>query len=65
MYFVLACSENPNVPCISSGVGVLENYGYSSSNYNMDLIGLGAIYCVAHIIGFVAFKKRSKKQAAY
>jgi len=61
----IPCSENKNVPCISSGQGVLENYGYSAANYNLDLLGLGTLYCIAHVIGFLSFKKRSKKQAAY
>lgn len=65
IYVVSACSENKNVPCISSGDGVLENYGYSPNNFHFDLLGLGTIYCVAHIFGFVAFRKRSKKQATY
>ncbi|KAG8252191.1 hypothetical protein J6590_063544 [Homalodisca vitripennis] len=61
----IPCSENKNVPCISSGNDVLNNYGYSSNNFNLDLLGLGMLYCIAHIIGFVSFKQRSKKQAAY
>ncbi|KAL1123491.1 hypothetical protein AAG570_002571, partial [Ranatra chinensis] len=61
----IPCSSRPEVPCISTGQEVLLNYGYSEDNFNLDLMGLASIYCVCHIVGFIAFWKRSQKQAAY
>uniref|UniRef100_T1HYU4 Uncharacterized protein n=1 Tax=Rhodnius prolixus TaxID=13249 RepID=T1HYU4_RHOPR len=61
----IPCSSKPEVPCISTGEGVLKYYGYSENNFILDMVGLMIIYCVCHVIGFLAFWNRSKKQAAY
>lgn len=63
-FLIVACDERIEVPCIKSGSGVLQNYGYTHS-VTYDLAGLAFIYIACHIIGFLAFWKRSKKQAAY
>lgn len=61
----IPCSDRLEVPCIQSGNGVLENYGYRLHSFGYDLIGLVFIYITCHTIGFLAFWKRSQKQAAY
>lgn len=61
----IECPTNPELPCISSGKGVLEQYGYEPNNFNLDLLGLCAIYSVSHIVGFLAIWIRSTKQAIY
>nr|CAD7449860.1 unnamed protein product [Timema bartmani] len=61
----IRCPDEPEIPCISSGIGVLNKYGYSTSNFPIDLTGLFVIYCVCHIIGFLAIWKRSKSQPVY
>nr|QEO19124.1 brown [Limnogonus franciscanus] len=61
----ITCDPRPEVPCITSGRDVLKVYGYSPSNFGMDMLGMASLYCGFHIIGFMAFLKRSQKQAAY
>ncbi|XP_014279356.1 protein scarlet [Halyomorpha halys] len=61
----IPCSDNPEAPCIASGAEVLDNYGYYKNGFYFDIGGLVAIYIACHVIGFLAFWKRSQKQAAY
>ncbi|XP_059480900.1 protein scarlet-like [Neocloeon triangulifer] len=62
----LECWDDiPGAPCLHNGEEVLENYGFSTSNLSLDLLGLSAIYCVSHLVGFLAIVKRSKAQAIY
>lgn len=64
-YSFVECSDDPNEPCISSGQGVLDKYGFSSDNYLMDLIGLIAIFTVGHLAGYLAILYRSRKEPVY
>nr|XP_018905140.1 PREDICTED: protein scarlet-like [Bemisia tabaci] len=61
----IPCSEKEDIPCFSSGDSVLQLYGYSPNNLLLDLLGLSLIYCTAHMAGYFAFQRRSKKQATY
>ncbi|KZC12418.1 Protein scarlet, partial [Dufourea novaeangliae] len=59
------CSPDPEEPCISSGLGVLEKYGYLPGHYVMDLIGLLIIFAVSHFAGYLLIRRRSSKEAVY
>lgn len=62
---VLACSENPEVPCVTSGEGVLFKYGFSSQHLYFDFLGLLLLFTSLHLIGFLFLKRRSKQQSVY
>ncbi|XP_031842656.1 brown isoform X2 [Nomia melanderi] len=59
------CSSDPEEPCISTGLGVLEKYGYLAHHYTTDLIGLLAIFMFSHFAGFLIIRHRSRKEAVY
>ncbi|XP_052129379.1 protein scarlet-like [Frankliniella occidentalis] len=61
----IACDEDPGIPCISTGQGVLEKYGYKPNDLGLDLAGLAGIYVFCHLLGFAALWRRSKRQAVY
>jgi len=65
LVFTECWEDIPGAPCLHNGEEVLENYGFNTANYFIDLLGLSAIYCVTHLVGFLALLKRSKKQAIY
>lgn len=60
-----ACDEDPGIPCISTGQGVLEKYGYRANDLGLDIAGLAGIYVFCHLFGFIALWRRSKRQAVY
>ncbi|XP_053975443.1 protein scarlet-like isoform X1 [Hylaeus volcanicus] len=59
------CAPDPEEPCISSGLGVLEKYGYLPNHYAVDIIGLLAIFSVSHLAGFLLIRLRSRKEPVY
>ncbi|XP_031773865.1 protein scarlet isoform X7 [Apis florea] len=59
------CSSDPEEPCISSGLGVLEKYGYLPTHYTMDIIGLLVIFSFSHLAGFLVIRHRSRKEPVY
>ncbi|XP_043526871.1 protein scarlet-like isoform X3 [Frieseomelitta varia] len=59
------CSPDPEEPCISSGLGVLEKYGYLPNHYVTDIVGLLVIFVVSHLAGFLVIKHRSRKEPIY
>ncbi|KAK1120027.1 hypothetical protein K0M31_012757 [Melipona bicolor] len=59
------CSPDPEEPCISSGLGVLEKYGYLPNHYVTDIVGLLVIFVVSHLAGFLVIKHRSLKEPIY
>ncbi|XP_076240672.1 brown [Calliopsis andreniformis] len=59
------CSPDPEEPCISSGLGVLEKYGYLPNHYTIDIIGLLAIFSISHLAGFLVIRHRSRKEPVY
>ncbi|XP_047115879.1 protein scarlet-like [Schistocerca piceifrons] len=61
----IPCYEDPKLPCISTGYGVLEKYGYGPNNFDLDLLGLFLIYTLSHVIGFIAICIRSRKEPVY
>lgn len=65
MNFIIDCPDDPEEPCISTGQGVLEKYGFIPGNYYMDLIGLLAIFAVGHFAGFLAIRYRSRSEPVY
>ncbi|PBC30225.1 ABC transporter ATP-binding protein/permease wht-3 [Apis cerana cerana] len=56
---------NPEEPCISSGLEVLEKYGYLPTHYIMDIIGLLVIFSFSHLAGFLIIRHRSRKEPVY
>ncbi|XP_024083780.1 protein scarlet-like isoform X1 [Cimex lectularius] len=63
--FNIPCSSTPDRPCINSGNGVLEHFGYSKSNFTMDMLGLLSIYCCCHVVGFIFIWKKCKRNTSY
>lgn len=61
----IACDEDPGIPCITNGEGVLEKYGYRGTDLGLDIAGLAGIYVFCHVFGFIALWRRSKRQAVY
>lgn len=61
----IPCSENADIPCVSSGIKVLEKYGFSPNNLRLDFIGLFTIFILLHLFGFLALWKRSRQQSVY
>ncbi|XP_026673973.1 protein scarlet-like isoform X2 [Ceratina calcarata] len=59
------CSSDPEEPCISTGLGVLDKYGYKANHYTTDIIGLLAVFLVSHLAGFVIISYRSRKAPVY
>ncbi|XP_043790845.1 protein scarlet isoform X4 [Apis laboriosa] len=59
------CSSDPEEPCISSGLEVLEKYGYLPIHYTMDIIGLLVIFSFSHLAGFLVIRHRSRKEPVY
>ncbi|KOC62134.1 Protein scarlet, partial [Habropoda laboriosa] len=59
------CSPDPEEPCISSGMGVLDKYGYLPEHYTMDIIGLMVIFAVSHLAGYLVIRHRSRKEPVY
>uniref|UniRef100_A0A1B6K9B6 ABC transporter domain-containing protein n=1 Tax=Graphocephala atropunctata TaxID=36148 RepID=A0A1B6K9B6_9HEMI len=61
----IPCSDNTELPCIMTGVGVLQKYGYSPNNLWLDFTGMTITFAVLHAIGFFAFRCRSQRQSVY
>ncbi|XP_043466847.1 protein scarlet-like isoform X2 [Leptopilina heterotoma] len=61
----IACPPDPNEPCISTGSGVLDKYGYIIGHYHLDCIGLLTIFVVCHLGGFLAILRRSREEPIY
>ncbi|XP_017753804.1 PREDICTED: protein scarlet-like [Eufriesea mexicana] len=61
----IKCSPDPEEPCISTGLGVLEKYGYLSNHYATDIIGLLLIFAASHLAGFLVIRYRSRKESVY
>ncbi|XP_014276473.1 protein scarlet isoform X2 [Halyomorpha halys] len=61
----IPCSENKDLPCITTGEEVLHKYGYHSSNVALDIVGLFVLFLCLHFIGYLFIRKRSKKCSAY
>ncbi|XP_069704890.1 protein scarlet-like [Periplaneta americana] len=61
----IQCYERSDFPCISTGSGVLDLYGFHSSNFTLDVTGLIAFYCISHLFGFLAICRRSKCEPVY
>ncbi|XP_076678314.1 brown isoform X2 [Andrena cerasifolii] len=59
------CPTDPEEPCISSGLGVLDKYGYLPNHYTTDIIGLLAIFSISHLAGFLVIRQRSRKEPVY
>ncbi|CAK9824355.1 Protein scarlet [Anthophora retusa] len=59
------CSPDPEEPCISSGLGVLDKYGYLPEHYTTDIIGLLVIFSISHLAGFLVIRHRSRKEPVY
>ncbi|KAK2584946.1 hypothetical protein KPH14_002539 [Odynerus spinipes] len=59
------CLPDPEVPCISTGLEVLDKYGYILGHYYIDLIGLLMIFLVCHFISFLVIRYRSQKEPVY
>uniref|UniRef100_A0A8D8PZS8 Protein scarlet n=1 Tax=Cacopsylla melanoneura TaxID=428564 RepID=A0A8D8PZS8_9HEMI len=61
----IACPENFNSTCITTGAGVLRKYGYHRDSLGLDFVGLIVMYFVLHYIGYTFLKKRSRNRAVY
>ncbi|XP_043486413.1 protein scarlet-like [Polistes fuscatus] len=59
------CLPDPEAPCISNGLEVLDKYGYILGHYYVDLLGLLIIFLVCHSISFLVLRYRSQKEPVY
>lgn len=64
-YDHIDCFPDPEIPCIATGMDVLDKYGYILGHYYVDLFGLAAIFLACHIISFLVIRYRSQKEPVY
>lgn len=61
-YFIiiLACSEDPDVPCLMNGSEVLDQYEFTESNLMPHIYSMIWIYIGFHVTSFVCFVARAR-----
>ncbi|XP_046830230.1 protein scarlet-like [Vespa crabro] len=59
------CSSDPEISCISTGLKVLDKYGYIIDHYYIDLLGLLIICLVCHFVSFLILRCKSQKAPVY
>ncbi|XP_043678277.1 protein scarlet-like isoform X1 [Vespula pensylvanica] len=64
-YDHIECLPDPEIPCISTGLEVLDKYGYINDHYYIDLLGLLLIFLLSHFANFLVFRYRSQKEPVY
>ncbi|XP_076166932.1 protein scarlet-like isoform X3 [Ptiloglossa arizonensis] len=51
---------DPELPCITDGLGVLRRYDFDDTNFWMDMMLMSAIYLVFHILGYACLWNRCR-----
>ncbi|XP_035727888.1 protein scarlet-like isoform X2 [Vespa mandarinia] len=59
------CLSDPEISCISTGLKVLDKYGYIIDHYYIDLLGLLIICLVCHFVSFLILRCKSQKAPVY
>ncbi|XP_047360900.1 protein scarlet-like isoform X5 [Vespa velutina] len=59
------CLSDPEISCISTGLEVLDKYGYIIDHYYIDLLGLLIISLVCHFVSFLILRRKSQKAPIY
>lgn len=57
---LLACSEDPDVPCLMDGAEVLDKYDFTVSNLMPHIYSMVWIYIGFHIVSFICFVTRAR-----
>nr|WOD55113.1 ABCG transpoter Scarlet2 [Hymenopus coronatus] len=52
---------DPDIPCITEGWAVLNEYSFSGENLCRDLFAMGIQYCIFHLLAFLCLKSRARK----
>lgn len=52
--------EDPVIPCLETGMEVLNNYSFDGTHFSIDVISMVMIYLVFHTLGFFAVIYRSR-----
>ncbi|XP_050697982.1 protein scarlet-like [Eriocheir sinensis] len=58
----ITCEMPPGVPCLRTGVQVIEKYAFHKSHLSADFALMGLLYCGFHFLGFLALHLRAKKK---
>lgn len=58
-------SDIKGTPCIRTGAGVLERYGFSDAHFCRNCICLISMYCIANLTAFLMVVKRSWRTPVY
>ncbi|XP_044741750.1 protein scarlet-like [Chrysoperla carnea] len=61
----IKCDNDPGLPCINSGLQVLDRYGFDPNDFYLDLFGLSMYFIILHLIAYCNFWRRSQKQSIY
>ncbi|KAL2714613.1 protein scarlet-like isoform X1 [Vespula squamosa] len=64
-YDHINCLPDPEIPCISTGLEVLDKYGYIIDHYYIDLLGLLIIFLLSHFVSFLVLRYRGQKEPVY
>nr|QER78515.1 ATP-binding cassette transporter [Diaphorina citri] len=63
---VFSCTNSTGLelPCLSTGEQVLDQYGYSTSNFTRDFVSIYLLMVVFYLLGYVFFWRRMVKLTA-
>lgn len=56
----IACSEDPDVPCLMNGSDVLDKYEFTESNLIPHVYTMVWLFIGFHIVSFVCFVTRAR-----
>lgn len=57
-----ACDMPPGVPCINTGLQVIDDYAFNPSHLSSDFGYLGLLYLLFHVLGFIGLYLRVRRK---
>ncbi|KAK4320584.1 hypothetical protein Pmani_008588 [Petrolisthes manimaculis] len=58
----ITCDMPPDVPCINTGLQVIDDYAFDPSNLSNDFGYMGLLYLVFHLLGFIGLYLRARRK---
>ncbi|KAK3882732.1 hypothetical protein Pcinc_012937 [Petrolisthes cinctipes] len=58
----ITCEMPPGVPCINTGLQVIDDYAFNPSNLSNDFGYLGLLYLIFHLLGFIGLYLRARRK---